>query len=227
LYCLWGIRQNSQQLYKSHSKYHQAYTQQVHIRGLAAQLQRRNFSKEFSMSSFFKPVLISAVLACAGFAAFAQMHGDGPQGMQHPEGCMHGMRANPEKMQAMHAKHLAELKAKLKITAAQEGAWTTFTAAMQPAAHPDMQRPERAEMEKLSTPERMDAMRKFRTERMTEMNANMDKHLEAVKVFYGTLTPEQKKVFDSEHSRIENRMEGRMQHRMEHNKAPAAPAPKQ
>lgn len=137
-------------------------------------------------------------------------------GMHHPEGGMHGMHANPEKMQSMHAKHLAELKAKLKITTAQEGAWATFTTEMKPPARPDMKRPDRAEMEKLSTPERMDAMRKFRTERMAEMNAEMDKRDAAVKAFYGTLTPEQKKVFDSEHSR----MEGRMHQRMEHRKAP-------
>ena len=37
-------------------------------------------------------------------------------------------------MQALVAKRLAELKAKLNITPTQEGAWTTFTAAMQPPA---------------------------------------------------------------------------------------------
>ena len=31
-----------------------------------------------------------------------------------------------------HAKHLAELKAQLKLTAAQEPAWTSFTTALQP-----------------------------------------------------------------------------------------------
>ena len=38
------------------------------------------------------------------------------------------------KMQDRMAKRQAELKAKLKITPAQEGAWSTFTAAMQPPA---------------------------------------------------------------------------------------------
>jgi protein CpxP len=172
------------------------------------QFRCRHFSQEVTMPSIFKPLIVSAALALAGFSAFAQMH--------HPEGGMQGMRANPEKMHAMVAKHMTELKAKLKITAEQDGAWTAFTAAMKPADHKEMKRPDPAEMAKLSTPERMDAMRKFHNGHQTEMNAAMDKRHEAVKAFYGTLTAEQKKVFDAEHSRVE----GRMHKRMEHRKAP-------
>ncbi len=175
------------------------------------------------MSSILKPLVLSAALALAGAGAFAQMH--------HPEaGGMHGMRPNPEKMQAMVAKHLAELKTQLKITAAQEGAWTTFTAAMKPPARPDFKRPDPAEMDKLSTPERIDAMQKIRSERMAAMNAEMDKRHDAIKVFYATLTPEQKKVFDAEHSRMERRMhqrwEGRKGHGPQHGPADAKAASK-
>ncbi len=109
-------------------------------------------------------------------------------------------RHDPAKMQARVAKHQAELKAKLKVTPAQEGAWTAFTAAMQPPAHMG-QRPtpeQRAEFAKLTTPERIDKMREMRTRRMAEMSAAMDKRGEATKTFYAALTPEQKKTFDSE-----------------------------
>ncbi|CDS52851.1 hypothetical protein [Polaromonas sp. CG9_12] len=41
---------------------------------------------------------------------------------------------DPARMQAWMAKRQAEMKARLKITPAQEGAWTTFTASMQPPA---------------------------------------------------------------------------------------------
>jgi hypothetical protein len=102
------------------------------------------------------------------------------------------------------AKRQAELKAKLKITPAQEGAWTTFTAAMQPPANmgkgtmglrhdPKV----KAEMDKLSTPERIDKMQAMRAERMKTMSAEMDKRGAATKAFYAVLSSEQKAVFDA------------------------------
>lgn len=99
------------------------------------------------------------------------------------------------------AKRQAELKTKLKITPAQEGAWTTFTAAMQPPAgsmmgmrhDPKM----KAEMDKLTTPERIDKMQAMRAERMKTMSAEMDKRGAATKAFYAVLSSEQKAVFDA------------------------------
>lgn len=111
-------------------------------------------------------------------------------------------RHDPAKMQAMMVKRQADMKAKLKITPAQEGAWTTFTTAVQPPAGMMGQRPgaeQRAEMDKLTTPERIDKMQAMRTQRMTEMNAEMDKRGTATKAFYAALSPEQQKTFDAEH----------------------------
>ena len=112
-------------------------------------------------------------------------------------------RHDPSNLQAMMARRQAEMKAKLKITPAQEGAWASFTAAMQPPAYVGG-RPtpeQRAEIDKLTTPERIDKMRALRTERMTRMSAAMDKRGEASKTFYAALTPEQQKVFDTEHKK--------------------------
>ena len=99
----------------------------------------------------------------------------------------------------MLAKHHAEFKAKLKITGDQEGAWTTFTAAMKPPAHIDHKRPDGAEMEKLNTLERIDRMRALRTQHMTDMNSAMDQRDDATKAFYAVLSADQKKVFDAEY----------------------------
>lgn len=125
------------------------------------------------------------------------MHHMGPMG--------HG-RMDPAKMEAMHAKHLADLKARLKITPAQEGAWTAFSGAMKPPTR-GMDHPDRAALDKLSTPERIDKMRELRAKHHADRQAAMDQRDQAVKTFYATLTDEQKKVMDAEHARMDKATE--------------------
>ena len=109
---------------------------------------------------------------------------------------------DPAKMQAMIAKRQADMKAKLRITAVQEGAWTSFTAAMQPDRPGNRLTPtQRAEFDKLPTPERIDKMRTLHTQHMADKRSAMDKRGEATKTFYAVLTPEQQKVFDAEHQK--------------------------
>lgn len=109
-----------------------------------------------------------------------------------------------EKMKERMAKHQAELHDKLKITAAQEPAWKTFTDAMNPGAMPA--RPDHKEMEKLTTPERMEKG----LEKMKEHLAKMQTRLTALKTFYAVLTPEQQKIFDESHRRMASRMREHM-----------------
>jgi hypothetical protein len=97
------------------------------------------------------------------------------------------------RMQAFRTKRLAALKDKLKLSAAQESAWTTFTASSQPSGQPP-KRFDRAEFAKLTTPERLDRMQA----RMTERGAMVAKRAEATRTFYAALTPEQQKTFDAE-----------------------------
>ena len=103
----------------------------------------------------------------------------------------------------MVAERQAAMKAKLNITPAQESAWTSFTAAMQPPssmrARPTPE--QRTEFDKLGTPERIDKMRAVRAQRMAAMSAQMDKRGEATKTFYAALSPEQQKEFDAGHQR--------------------------
>jgi len=155
------------------------------------------------MKSILKISLIAGLLAVtAASYAMGPMGGqcDMGGGMHGRHGMQQGRMGNmdPAKMQAMMDKRHAALKTQLKLTTAQEPAWTAFTAAMKPAA--DMmnkQRPDPAEMAKLSTPERIDKMKTLRAQHMSDMAAAMDKRGEAAKTFYAVLTPEQQKAFDA------------------------------
>lgn len=120
-----------------------------------------------------------------------------------------------EKMHARmgerHAKHLAELKGKLKLEAGQESAWATFAQSMQPPAKP-MAHPDRAALQKLTTPERIDQMQAHKAQR----DAQMQKHADATKTFYAALNAEQKKVFDAETARAMQGMHKGMRHGSDH-----------
>ena len=142
-----------------------------------------------------KTLILFCMLAYAGLSAQAQTPTDAPKGPP-PAGHEHrggsGGKFDPAKMQAFQAKRLADLKAKLKLTPAQEGAWTTFTTELQPPAQGP--RPERGEMEKLTTPQRLDKMREMRAAHA----AFADKRDASIRTFYGTLNAEQQKTFDTE-----------------------------
>ena len=161
------------------------------------------------MKSFFKPVLLTCMLASVGLTAFSQAPamGDHP-GMMGAGGPMHEGREqhrmgkmDPAKVQARMERRQAALKAALKLTPAQEGAWTTFTAAMKPPADLMAKRPDFDALAKLPTPERIEKMKTLHAQHSAEMTAAMDKRGEATKAFYATLTPEQQKTFDASTAR--------------------------
>jgi periplasmic protein CpxP/Spy len=139
-------------------------------------------------------LIAAGLLAALGLAAHAQTPPPGAPGAEPAPMArqQHHGRYDPAKMQEHMARRLAALKQKLQLAPAQESAWATFTSAMKPPAR--MQRPDRAEFEKLTTPERLDRMRAMRAARAAEM----DKRADATKTFYASLTAEQKKVFDAE-----------------------------
>lgn len=146
-------------------------------------------------------LLASATFACSG--AFAQAPAAQPPAAEAQSGAQaparpHGRADSAqrlERMQAQHAKHLAALKDKLKLTPAQEGSWNSFAAAQQPPARPAGQPgAERAEFAKMTTPQRLDRMQA----RQAERSAMFAKRADATRSFYAALTPEQQKVFDTE-----------------------------
>lgn len=150
------------------------------------------------MKASVKSTLLVVALAAAALSALAQP-GPGPAaGPGAGTGSGPGIGQNePERrarMQERAGQHLAQraavLKAKLKLSAAQEGAWQDYVAAMKPPANPPL--PSRTEIAKLSTPERLDKMRELRQQR----EAEFDRRDAATRTFYGTLSDEQKKIFD-------------------------------
>jgi periplasmic protein CpxP/Spy len=152
-------------------------------------------------SASLSSVVLACLLATAGAGVMAQSASGTTAAGAPSQPAARGERMehhDPARMQAMMAKHQAALKAQLKLTPAQEGAWTSYTAAMQPPAHTRPTAEQRAEFDKLTTPQRIDKMRSMRSQRMTDMNAAMDRRGDATKAFYAALTPEQQKVFDAE-----------------------------
>jgi periplasmic protein CpxP/Spy len=149
------------------------------------------------MNRFKKNVVIGMTvlgfgLGGLGSAAFAaadsQAPGSGPQ--DKPARMHKHHKHDPAEFKARMEKRQTELHGKLKLTQNQEAAWKTYTASLTPAKHG--QRPDRAEMEKLSAPERMEKM----LERSKQRQDAMATRLQAVKTFYAQLTPEQQKVFN-------------------------------
>jgi protein CpxP len=143
--------------------------------------------------------LAAATLLVIGIAAGAQTAapapGTPPAAERMARDGQGGRHFDAAKMQEHMARRQAALKQKLAITGAQESAWAGWTAAMKPPAK--AQRPSREEFAKLTTPERIDRMRAMHQQRAAEM----DKRADATKAFYAALSPEQKKVFDSETAR--------------------------
>ncbi|MES2296309.1 MAG: Spy/CpxP family protein refolding chaperone [Pseudomonadota bacterium] len=138
------------------------------------------------MKTLRKTLLIGLAVLSMGAGTALSAHAD--------EG-RHGAAARQEKMQAhmaeMFTHRMAMLHDKLKLSAAQEGAWTTYVAAITPAAGA-MQHPDRAAIAAMPAPDRLEhALTATRTHITT-----MEGHLAALKTFYAVLTPEQKKVFD-------------------------------
>ena len=157
-------------------------------------------------------LVLAGLLGTAGASAMAQGapaapgQGSGATTMEGHRGGHMGMdRHDPAKMQA-----------RLQITPPQEGAWSAFTTAMQPPARTGapMTPEQRAEFDKLSTPERIDKMRALRTQHMAEMTASVDKRGDATKALYAVLTPEQKKTFDTEITKSSGRYGQGSQHGM-------------
>ena len=124
-------------------------------------------------AAFLSPMAIAAPGGCDGM---------GPMGGNQSARMGERMK---ERQQKLHES--------LKLNPEQEKAWVKFQ-----ESHPflgNADRPDRAAMEKLSAPERAEKM----LEHSRKHQEAMSKHVSAMKSFYDTLSPEQKKTFD-EHS---------------------------
>jgi hypothetical protein len=137
----------------------------------------------------------SAALAACALGAQAQTPppaGAAPQpGMHMPDAArmQQHMQQHAQHMQERHARRMDRLKRILQITPQQEGAWTAWTTAMRPASRPAHNR---GEFARLPTPQRIDALKQLRAQRMAEQ----DRRGEATKALYAQLTGPQQKAFD-------------------------------
>jgi Spy/CpxP family protein refolding chaperone len=161
------------------------------------------------MTKLFKTLLVAGVLSATSLAAFSQ---SSPTMGYHDGHRMH--QRDPAKMQAKVDKHLADLKAKLKITPAQENAWSTFTAAMKPPSVPvnKAAQPSKEDLAKMPMPQRMDVMRAQRKEHMDAQASRMDSYENAAKALYAVLSPDQQKIADAEHAKRMGRHFGQNRH---------------
>jgi len=128
--------------------------------------------------------LLAISVGAGSLAAHAQPAPGGPSAGSQER--------SPEKMRERMEKRQAELRAKLNLNANQDTAWKAYVARMRPADMP--QRPDRAEMEKLSVPERMEKRLAF----MKQAEQRLTDRLAATRDFYAVLSPEQQKIFNEE-----------------------------
>ncbi|SIQ31201.1 Spy/CpxP family protein refolding chaperone [Pseudacidovorax sp. RU35E] len=151
------------------------------------------------MKSHRHSLLVAGLMACAAFTASAQPAPADPAGVMPPaagaQAERHGKAMDPqqrmERMKARHAKRMADLKAKLQLTGAQQSAWESYAGAFTPPAMPPGPRPDVA---KMTTPERLDRMQA----RQAEHQARFAKIADATRTFYSQLTPQQRQTFDAE-----------------------------
>lgn len=155
------------------------------------------------MTSTASRQLIAATLA-ATLTVFATPGFAQSSGMPAPE--FHASHLSPHaekssatpdarqtKMQQRRAERQAALRTQLNITAEQEPAWNAFTARTAPTARVN-RHTERQDWAKLTTPERLDKMQAHQAERAAAVTRRID----ATRSLYSALTPDQRKLFDTQ-----------------------------
>ncbi|MCZ4064884.1 Spy/CpxP family protein refolding chaperone [Oxalobacter aliiformigenes] len=102
-------------------------------------------------------------------------------------------RGHHERWREYHHRRQLALHDKLKLNAEQEKAWTAYLAVVD--KNINSRKPlYRADLEKMTAPERMQTM----IDRMKTHEKELTEQLAALKVFYAKLTPEQQGIFDNE-----------------------------
>ena len=162
------------------------------------------------MNTLRKQLLVTvAALGLAGAALAQTAPAAAPEGRHGHAVSAEQRAAHQAERQAKRAQFQAKraerqaaradkLRADLKLTAQQEPAFAAFLAAGKPAGRPQgaaAKAPgDRASFAALPAPQRMERM----VERQKQRTARMEARLAALNNFYAVLTPEQKKVFDSQ-----------------------------
>jgi len=141
-------------------------------------------------------LLVTAGLILASTAGFAAT-GD----CDHAWGAGYGNERG-----ARFDKHMAKLHDVLKLTSAQEPAWSEFSGKMKPVNmdKSKMDKTGHANWKDIKTPDRLD----MALDRMKSREQQLAEHAAAVRVFYGTLTTDQQKIFDQRFQAYQHRRGG-------------------
>ena len=187
--------------------------------GLFLLFDHQNLLWRIEMKFTNKLLFIAQLALTAGLSinALAQNQGvPNPQGPASAQGKPpHLSEQKKSQMQARRAenraKRLQELKVFLQLQDNQDAAWSSFYAVMQkPMVKAERLKPE--ELEKLSTPERIDKMMAVKAERDSQMNQRMS----AIKTFHASLNTQQQKVFDTHALAAMKRLGMNQEHRGDH-----------
>lgn len=134
----------------------------------------------------------------------------------HATAHQHGHSAKPVDFAQRHAQRSEHLKTILQLQPNQQAAWdkyvqaTTPTPRAKPAA-------DRADLRKLTTPERLDLAQKLRKER----TAKAEQREQATRSFYASLNTSQQKAFDTVTAHHPGQHKaGQRGHRMGHHHGP-------
>lgn len=162
------------------------------------------------MKSLRTSLVIGMAVLGLGSAAVHAQDNQGRHGHQLTQEQIAAKQAEHKaKFQEMVAKRQAALHDKLKLTAAQEPAWTAFVAATTPQ-FPAM--PDHGAAASMTAPERMEKHLEMAKQHL----ATQETRLAAVKTFYAVLTADQQKIFDQaakeHHARMKRGMMGMMHH---------------
>ena len=144
------------------------------------------------LKSNLAPAALAASLGTAVYAQQSTPATGAPQpGVMRAQGSHVDPAMRQQHRAQRHAQRMAMFRQQLQITPQQEGAWNAWMQAMQPV---QLQRPNRVEFARMTTPERIDRMRTVRAQRMSII----DRRGEATKSFYATLSADQKRTFDEQ-----------------------------
>lgn len=137
--------------------------------------------------------LVAACVTAGGLLPLGVHAQSSPNQQERSQAGPQQDRANMlERKKERMAQQEGALREKLKLTAAQEGAWRAYVETMQSRWAPT--RPEHPDLAKLTAPERMEWM----LSRLKEHEQRMQQRLSATKDLYAQLTPEQRRMFDTE-----------------------------
>lgn len=161
------------------------------------------------MTTFRKHLLTAFAALSLGTAAFSAQaqdtttQGAAPAHGERADRAGHRAMPTPAQRAAARAQRIARLHDELKITPAQESAWNSFVASMQPPARAAHDRTaDRSAWANMTAPERMAKMIDLQKQR----TAALEQRQGALSSFYSVLNPDQKKTFDARASRLQGRL---------------------